>query len=102
VILPQKGLRFVEFPQAWIIAERIARAMARLANQEIEKLRNPRQTAQTPPSGADPEKLLADFEVVAQQSLSWVGRGQLAGLDAPHGRARGQRIQRLANTFGLR
>src|SRR5262245_41189965 len=85
VILPQQGLRSAEFPQAWVIAERIARALARLAYQEIEKLRKPRHTAQMARSGADPEKLLADFEIVAQQSVSWVHQSQLAGLDAPMG-----------------
>jgi hypothetical protein len=82
--LPTKGLsrNAPEFPQAWIIAERIARAMACLANEELGKL-----SKRKPPEGVDPERLRADLGQAAHQSLSWIRHAQLAGLDAPMGEA---------------
>jgi len=90
VMLPEKpqaallsGRKFqpAEFPQAWIMVERIARAMACLAREQIGRLRETLQAGKT--EDLDPEKLFTDLEHVTRQSLSWVGRAQSAGLDAP-------------------
>jgi hypothetical protein len=66
------------FPQAWILVERIARGFACLANEELGKL-----PGNKPKEGVDPKQLRADQ--AADQSLSWVRRALLAGLDAPMG-----------------
>jgi hypothetical protein len=76
--LPDKPWNAPEFPQAWIIAERIARALACLANEALGKL-----SGRKLPEGVDPERLRADLNHAADQSLSWVRRAQSAGLDAP-------------------
>jgi len=80
VILPQKGPQAAEFPQAWILAERIARAMACLANQEIDKLNEALERGKSARAEGNPEQLLADFRALAEQAVSWVRRAQSAGL----------------------
>jgi hypothetical protein len=83
VTIPHKDLRIGEFPQATIIAERIARAMARLASEDVDRLRKALESGQKPSSGTDLERLLPDLDRVIHQSLSWVRRAQSSGLDAP-------------------
>lgn len=78
--LPRKPADAAEFPQVWVIAERIVRAMACLSIEKISELQAKPDKAK---EGAGLEKLRADFEAVAQQSLAWVRRAQMAGLDAP-------------------
>jgi hypothetical protein len=71
-----------EFPQAWIIAERIARAMAGAAKRCLKGLPHWK-----PWGGVDPERLRIDIEQAAGQAQAWVRRAQQAGLDAPMGEA---------------
>jgi hypothetical protein len=78
-----KGAQASEFPQAWILAERIARAIASLANQEIDKLNEALERGKSARAEGNPEQLLADFRALAEQAVSWVRRAQSAGLDAP-------------------
>jgi len=81
-LLSDRKFQTAEFPQAWIMVERIARAMACLAGERIGRLRKTLQAGKKPTEDLDPEKLLTDLEHVTRQSLSWVGRAQSAGLDA--------------------
>lgn len=80
--LPAKPWNAPEFPQAWILAERIARAMTCLANEELGKL-----PGRKLPEAVDPELLRADLAQAADRSFSWVRRAQLAGLEAAMGEA---------------
>jgi uncharacterized protein YwqG len=85
VTLPGKDHGPADFPQAWIIAERVARAIACVAAAEIGKLKKQLCGGKPAKPGTDPESLLADMEVLAAQASAWVRRAQSAGLDSAVG-----------------
>lgn len=77
VTLPTTGAD--AFPQAWIIAERIARAAACLA---VEESNEARTEGRSPREGLDLKGLLADLEILAEEAVEWMHRARRAGLDA--------------------
>lgn len=71
-----------EFPQAWILIDRVAWAMAGIASKEQERMRSDSGDAKTR-SGADRAVLLADYERIGQRATAWVLRAIEAGVDEP-------------------
>ena len=82
VALPERPFSGRAFPQAWILIDRIGRAMACLASKEKEKLQAKSGDA-TPSSETDPAKLLSDFHGISSSATAWVHRAALGGLDEP-------------------
>jgi uncharacterized protein DUF1963 len=81
VRLPGDTAQSAVFPQAWVIVDRVSRALACLARQKITSLNKARQRGQELSSGANPEQLTSEIEAIEQQSLSWVERAKSAGLE---------------------
>jgi uncharacterized protein YwqG len=85
--LPDRSNASAEFPEAWIIAERIARAMAHLANEKIQYFQSVIEKGKRLQSVDAPEQILVKFEIIANQALVWVHRAQKSGLGTAMGTA---------------
>ncbi|UHH29044.1 DUF1963 domain-containing protein [Pseudomonas veronii] len=78
--LPDRMNASMEFPEAWIIAERIARSMVHLASEKIQNLQMTIEKGKRLQSGDAPEQMLVKFEIIAKQALVWVRRAEKSGL----------------------
>lgn len=68
------------FPQIWIIAERIARAMACAALGRIERICASMSKQVEARARAGSEQLRLDTEAIARDTISWVTQAKSAGL----------------------